>query len=84
MSYARQLLDTYPSTLNADAGVLAATIDALSDCTEACIAAHGALPGLRAGLPPLRASLPGAAWRPEIALLTALENSPLAQLATRA
>ena len=38
MSYARQLLDTYPSALHADAGVLAATIDALSDCTEACIA----------------------------------------------
>jgi hypothetical protein len=38
MSYARQLLDTYPSALNADAGVLAAAIDALSDCTEACIA----------------------------------------------
>jgi hypothetical protein len=38
MSYARQLLDTYPGTLNADAGVLAATIDALSDCAQACIA----------------------------------------------
>jgi hypothetical protein len=32
MSYARQMLDTYPHTLNADAGVLAAAIDALSDC----------------------------------------------------
>jgi hypothetical protein len=32
MSYARQLLDTYPGTLNADAGVLAATLDALNDC----------------------------------------------------
>jgi hypothetical protein len=38
MSYARQLLDTYPGTLNAGAGVLAATIDALSDCAQACIA----------------------------------------------
>ena len=38
MSYARQLLDTYPGTSNADAGVLAATIDALSDCAQACIA----------------------------------------------
>jgi uncharacterized protein DUF326 len=38
MSYARQLLDTYSGTSNADAGVLAATIDALSDCAQACIA----------------------------------------------
>jgi hypothetical protein len=38
MSYARQLLDTDPGPVNADAGVLAATIDALSDCTQACIA----------------------------------------------
>ena len=38
MSYARQLLDTYPGTLNADAAVLAATIDALSDCAQACAA----------------------------------------------
>jgi hypothetical protein len=38
MSYARQLLDTYPGTLNADAGVLTAAIDALSDCAQACIA----------------------------------------------
>jgi len=38
MSYARQLLDTYPGTINADAGVLAAAIDALSDCAQACIA----------------------------------------------
>ena len=36
MSYARQLLDSYPGTLNADAGMLAATIDALSDCAQAC------------------------------------------------
>ena len=38
MSYARQLLDTYPGTANADAAVLAATIDALSDCAQACAA----------------------------------------------
>ncbi|HEY7323989.1 MAG TPA: four-helix bundle copper-binding protein [Streptosporangiaceae bacterium] len=38
MSYARQLLDAYPGTVNAEAGVLAATIDALSDCAQACIA----------------------------------------------
>jgi uncharacterized membrane protein len=38
MSYARQLLDTYPGTVNVDAGVLAAAIDALSDCAQACIA----------------------------------------------
>ena len=38
MSYARQLLDSYPGTLNVDAGMLAATIDALSDCAQACAA----------------------------------------------
>jgi uncharacterized membrane protein len=38
MSYARQLLDTYPRTFNVDAGMLAATIDALSDCAQACTA----------------------------------------------
>jgi hypothetical protein len=38
MSYARQLLDAYPRTFNVDAGVLAATIDALSDCAQACTA----------------------------------------------
>jgi ferredoxin len=38
MSYARQLLDTYPRTFNVDAGVLAATIDALNDCAQACTA----------------------------------------------
>jgi hypothetical protein len=37
MSYARQLLDTHPGTLNADAGVLAAALDALSDCAQACL-----------------------------------------------
>ena len=38
MSYARQMLDTYPRTFNVDAGVLAAAIDALSDCAQACTA----------------------------------------------
>ena len=38
MSYARQLLDSYPRTVTADVGVLAATIDALSDCAQACTA----------------------------------------------
>jgi len=38
MSYARQLLDAHPGTLSAGAGLLAATIDALSDCAQACIA----------------------------------------------
>jgi uncharacterized membrane protein len=38
MSYARQLLDTYPRTFNVDASVLVATIDALSDCAQACTA----------------------------------------------
>jgi len=38
MSYARQMLDTYARDFNVDAGVLAATIDALNDCTQACAA----------------------------------------------
>src|SRR5215470_5562797 len=38
MSYARQLLGTYPGAVIADAGVLAAAIDALSDCAQACTA----------------------------------------------
>ena len=42
MSYARQMLDTYPRTFNADAGLLAATIDALSDCVQACNADNAA------------------------------------------
>jgi hypothetical protein len=36
VSYARQLLDTYPRSFNLDAGVLAATTDAVSDCAQAC------------------------------------------------
>jgi Domain of Unknown Function (DUF326) len=38
MSYARQLLDTYPGSINVDAGVLAGASDALNDCAQACIA----------------------------------------------
>ena len=38
MSYARQLLDTYARSATIDPGALAATIDALSDCIEACTA----------------------------------------------
>ena len=36
MSYARPMLDTYPHPDDLDADVLAATIDALSDCIQAC------------------------------------------------
>ena len=35
MSYARQMLDTYSRRFNIDAGLLAAAIDALSDCAQA-------------------------------------------------
>ena len=38
MSYARQMLDTYPRPVDVDADLLAATIDALSDCAQACMA----------------------------------------------
>jgi hypothetical protein len=38
MSYAKQMLDTYPRDFNVDAAQLAATIDALSDCAQACTA----------------------------------------------
>ena len=38
MSYARRMLDTYPRTLDLDRGLLAATIDAVSDCAQACTA----------------------------------------------
>ena len=38
MSYARQLLDTYPSSFSVDADVLGAAIDAFSACAQACIA----------------------------------------------
>jgi hypothetical protein len=38
MSYARQILDTYRQPLAVDAGLLAAAIDAASDCAQACAA----------------------------------------------
>ena len=38
MSYARQMLDTYPRTLTVDANALAAAIDATNDCAQACAA----------------------------------------------
>jgi hypothetical protein len=38
MSYAKQMLDSYSRTINVDNGVLAATIDALNDCAQACTA----------------------------------------------
>ena len=38
MSYAGQMLDTYPRDFNVDAGVLAATMDALIECAQACTA----------------------------------------------
>ncbi len=38
MSYARQMLAAYQPSFNVDADVLAAAIDALSDCAQACIA----------------------------------------------
>src|SRR5690242_18458559 len=36
MSYARQMLNSYPHDSGIDGGVLAAAIDALSDCVQAC------------------------------------------------
>ena len=42
MSYARQMLDTYPRAWAIDVDVLAAAIDALSDCTQACHADNAA------------------------------------------
>ena len=38
MSYARQMLDTNKVTVTVDADLLAATIDAVSDCAQACTA----------------------------------------------
>ena len=38
MSYARQMLDTYPRPPAVDAGLLAAAIDAAGDCAQACTA----------------------------------------------
>jgi hypothetical protein len=42
MSYARQMLDTFSRTVNVDAGVLAAAIDAMNDCAQACTADNAA------------------------------------------
>jgi ferredoxin len=42
MSYARQMLDTYSRTFNVDADLLAAAIDALNDCAQACNADNAA------------------------------------------
>src|SRR5258708_25252574 len=36
MSYAKQMLDSYARTTKVANGVLAATIDALNDCAQAC------------------------------------------------
>jgi hypothetical protein len=38
MSYAKQMLDTYPRSFNLDADLLAGAIDALGDCGQACTA----------------------------------------------
>jgi uncharacterized membrane protein len=38
MSYAREMLGTYSGTINVDADMLAAAIDAVSDCAQACAA----------------------------------------------
>jgi hypothetical protein len=38
MSYASQMLGTYPRAVSADADLLAAAIDALNDCAQACTA----------------------------------------------
>jgi hypothetical protein len=36
MSYTRQLLETYGWSVNVDSGLVAATIEALNDCAQAC------------------------------------------------
>jgi hypothetical protein len=38
MSYASLMLDSFPGTLTVDSTMLAATIDALTDCAQACTA----------------------------------------------
>ena len=45
MSYARQMLDACPRALTVDTGLLAATLEALNDCTQACVAAPWCLRG---------------------------------------
>jgi len=42
MSYARQMLDTFTRTVHVDADVLAAAIDAMSDCAQFCTADNAA------------------------------------------
>jgi hypothetical protein len=42
MSYARQVLDTFSRTVNVDPDVLAAAIDAMNDCAQACTADNAA------------------------------------------
>jgi Domain of Unknown Function (DUF326) len=42
MSYARQMLETFSRTVNVDVGVLAAAIDAMNDCAQACTADNAA------------------------------------------
>jgi hypothetical protein len=37
MSYARQMLETHSHAVNVDASTLAAAIDAMTDCAQACI-----------------------------------------------
>lgn len=38
MSYTRQMLDSYQGSLGVDVALLAAAIEAMSDCAQACIA----------------------------------------------
>ncbi|HYK66643.1 MAG TPA: four-helix bundle copper-binding protein [Streptosporangiaceae bacterium] len=38
MSYARQMVDAYPGTIGIEASLLAGTIEALTDCAQACTA----------------------------------------------
>ena len=42
MSYAKQLLDSYQGTVHVDVAVLAAAIDAINDCAQACTADNDA------------------------------------------
>jgi hypothetical protein len=42
MSYTRPMLDTFSRTADVDADVLAAAIDAMSDCAQACTADNAA------------------------------------------
>jgi Domain of Unknown Function (DUF326) len=42
MSYAREMLETYPGALEVDAEMLGAAIDAMTDCAQACIADNDA------------------------------------------